>query len=60
MTVRSLALVGSFKLFLAEPLRMHQLRLLASFIAVHGNELLRLGICQRAEAPAAGFEFVTL
>ena len=32
MTVRELDLAGPFKLFLAEPLRLHQLQLLASFI----------------------------
>jgi hypothetical protein len=60
MTVRDLELTGTFKLFLAEPLRMHQLQLLASFVAEHGDALLRLGLCARAARPVAGFEFVTL
>jgi hypothetical protein len=60
MTVRHLDLTGPYKLFLAEPLRMHQLQLLAQFIAAHGETLLRLGICARAVKPVEGFEFVTL
>jgi hypothetical protein len=60
MTVRDLDLAGPYKLFLAEPLRMHQLQLLAAFIVNHGEALLRLGICTRAARPVAGFEFVTL
>ncbi len=60
MTVHELDLVGPFKLFLAEALRMHQLQLLASFIASHGEALLRLGICSRAARPVEGFEFVVL
>ena len=58
MTVRDFDLVGPFKLFLAEALRMHQLQLLASFLAEHGEALLRLGICGRAIRPVDGFEFV--
>jgi hypothetical protein len=58
MTVRELELVGPFKLFLAEALRMHQLQLLALFLAEHGEALLRLGICSRAARPVDGFEFV--
>ncbi len=60
MTVRNIELNGPFKVFLAEPLRVHQLQLLASFMATHGEALLQLGICARAARPAAGFEFVTL
>ncbi len=60
LTVRGLDLVGPFKLFLAEPLRMHQLQLLALFVAVHGEALLRLGICTPAAQPVAGFHFTTL
>jgi hypothetical protein len=60
MTVHNLDLAGPYKLFLAEALRMHQLQLLASFIAEHGEALLRLGIATRAARPVAGFEFVSL
>ena len=60
MTVRDLDLTGTFKLFLAEPLRMAQLQLLAVFVAAHGNELLRLGICSRGAMSVEGFHFVTL
>jgi hypothetical protein len=58
--VREFDLIGPFKLFLAEPLRMHQLQLLARFVAVHGEALLRLGLCTRVARPIEGFEFVTL
>lgn len=58
--VREFDLIGPFKLFLADPLRMHQLQLLALFVAVHGATLLRLGLCTRAARPIEGFEFVTL
>jgi hypothetical protein len=60
MTVRNIDLVGPFKLFLAEALRVHQLQLLARFLAGHGETLLQLGICTRAVRPVDGFEFVTL
>jgi hypothetical protein len=60
MTVRDLDLTGPYKLFLAEPLRMHQLQLLAQFVVAHGETLLRLGIATRAMKPVEGFEFVTL
>jgi hypothetical protein len=60
MTVRSLELTGTFKLFLAERLRMHQLELLALFILIHGEALLRHGICNRAASAIEGFQFVTL
>jgi hypothetical protein len=60
MSVRDMELIGSFKLFLAEALRMHQLHLLASFLVTHGEALMRLGICTRAARPIDGFEFVTL
>lgn len=60
LTVRNLDLTGPFKLFLAEPLRLHQLQLLASFIVTHGEAMLRLGLCVPAARPAEGFEFVTL
>lgn len=60
MTVRDIDLIGPFKLFMAEALRLHQLQLLASFVATHRETLLRLGICSRAARPADGFEFVTL
>jgi hypothetical protein len=60
VTVRNLDLAGPYKLFLAEPLRMHQLQLLAQFVVTHGETLLRLGICTRAMKPVEGFEFVTL
>jgi hypothetical protein len=60
MTVRDLDLTGPFKLFLPEPLRLHQLQLLASFIVAHGEALRRLGICTPAARPSPGFEFVTL
>jgi hypothetical protein len=60
MTVRGLDLVGPFKLFLAEALRLYQLQLLASFVVTHSEALLRLGICSRAVRPVEGFEFVTL
>jgi hypothetical protein len=45
MTVRRLDLVGPFKLLLAEPPRLHQLQLLASFMVSHGDALLRLDLC---------------
>jgi hypothetical protein len=60
MTVGNLELSGPFKLFLAEPLRMQQLQLLAAFMVAHGARLLGLGLCTQAASPAAGFEFVTL
>jgi hypothetical protein len=60
MTVRDIDLAGPFKLFLAEALRLHQLQLLARFLATHREALLRLGICGRAARPVDGFEFVTL
>ncbi len=60
ITVRQLELVGTFKLFMAERLRMHQLELLARFVLTHGEALLRLGICSRAARPAEGFHFTTL
>lgn len=60
MTVRDIALSGPFKLLLAEPLRVHQLQLLALFLAIHGAALLRLGLCTHAPRPVEGFEFVTL
>lgn len=60
MTVRNIHLAGPFKLFLAETLRLHQLQLVASFLAAHGETLLRLGLCSRAARPVEGFEFVTL
>ena len=59
MTVRDMDLVGPYKLFLAEALRLHQLQPLASFVATHGHALRRLGICSRAARPSEGFEFVT-
>jgi hypothetical protein len=60
MTVRQLDLTGPFKLFLAEPLRLHQLQLLASFVVIHGEALLRLGLCTPAARQTEGFEFATL
>lgn len=60
MTVRTLDLVGPFKLFFAEPLRLHQLQLLASFMLAHGEALLRLGLCTPAVRPVEGFQFATL
>ncbi|MGB6467166.1 MAG: hypothetical protein WBF27_13365 [Xanthobacteraceae bacterium] len=60
MTVRDIDLVGPFKLFMAEALRLHQLQLLASFVARHGQALMHLGICNGAARPSDGFEFVTL
>jgi hypothetical protein len=60
LTVRGLDLSGPFKLFLAEPLRLHQLQLLALFVAVHGDALQRLGICTPAAQPIEGFRFTTL
>ena len=60
MTVRDVDLAGPFKLLLAEPLRLHQLQLLASFIVEHAEPLTRLGICSRAARPVDGFEFITL
>jgi hypothetical protein len=60
MTVRDLDLTGPYKLFLAEPLRMHQLQLLAQFVVTHGETLLRFGICTHAMKPVEGFEFVRL
>jgi hypothetical protein len=60
MTVRDLLLTGTFKLFFAEPLRMHQLQLLAMFMTIHGETLMRLGVCTRSARPVEGFEFVTL
>jgi hypothetical protein len=60
MTVRDLDLTGPFKLFLAEPLRLVQLRLLAGFVAEHADALLRLGLCGRAVKSIEGFQFVTL
>jgi hypothetical protein len=60
MTVRDIELAGPFKLFLAEALRLHQLQLLARFLADHRDALLRLGVCRRAARPADGFEFVAL
>lgn len=60
LTVRNIELTGPFKLFLAEPLRLHQLQLLASFVAIHADALARLGLCTRAARPAEGFAFATL
>jgi hypothetical protein len=60
MIVGNLELSGPFKLFLAEPLRVQQLQLIAAFMVAHGERLLRLAICAPAASPAAGFEFVTL
>ena len=60
MTVRDLVLTGPFKLLFAEPLRLHQLQLLASFMVQYADALLRSGVCHRAERPVEGFEFVTL
>jgi len=60
LTVRELELVGTFKLLMAERLRMHQLELLARFVLTHGEALVRLGICTRAASPAEGFHFTTL
>jgi hypothetical protein len=60
LTVRELELTGTFKLFLAERLRMHQLERVALFVLAHGDALLRLGICARAARPVEGFQFVTL
>lgn len=60
MTVHNLDLTGPFKLFMAEPLRVHQLQLLASFMVEHGEALLRLRICTPAARPAEGFQFATL
>lgn len=60
VTVRDAELVGPFKLFLAEALRLHQLQLLASFLMAHREALVRLGICARAARQVDGFEFVTL
>jgi hypothetical protein len=58
MTVRNLDLTGPYKLFLAEPLRMYQLQLLAVFIAAHAEALLRFSICAPAAKPVEGFQFV--
>jgi hypothetical protein len=58
--VLALELTGPFKLFLSEPLRQHQLQLLASFVASNGEALLRFGICTHAAEPVDGFKFVTL
>lgn len=58
LTVRQVAIGGMFKLFLAEPLRMYQLEMLALFVAGHHQALLRLGLCTPATRPVAGFEFV--
>ena len=60
LTVHGLDLCGPFKLLMAEPLRLHQLQLLSLFVAVHGEALLRLGICTPAAKSAAGFDFTTL
>lgn len=57
LTAHHLDLTGLFKLFFSEPLRLHQLELLASFVLRHGDTLLRLGICGRAARPSRGFEF---
>ena len=60
MTVHNFDLAGPFKLFMAEPLRLHQLQLLASFMLEHGQALSRLGICTPAARPTEGFQFATL
>ena len=60
ITVRDIDLTGPFKLLFAEPLRLHQLQLLALFLATHRAALLRLGLCTRHSSPIEGFEFVTL
>jgi hypothetical protein len=60
LTVKRVELGGAFKLFMAEPLRMHQLEMLAQFVDRHHEALLRLGLCVTAARPAAGFEFVSL
>jgi hypothetical protein len=39
---------------------MHQLELLAWFITIHAQALLRLQLCRRAAQPVEGFQFVTL
>lgn len=57
--MRWLELTGTFKLFLAERLRMHQLELLALFVLTHGEALVRHGICKPAANPIEGFQFVT-
>ena len=60
LTVLDLDLTGTFKLFMAEPLRLHQIQLLASFILAHRDALTRLGICTPALRRAEGFSFETL
>jgi hypothetical protein len=59
LTVRWLELTGTFKLFLAERLRMHQLELLALFVLTHGEAPARRGVCKPAASPIEGFQFVT-
>ncbi len=53
-------LIGQFKLLFAEPLRMHQLGLLARFVRDHRDALLRTGVCRIAGRPADGFQFSML
>lgn len=60
ITVRDIDLTGPFKLLFVEPLRMHQLQLLALFLATHRAALLQLGLCTYNSSPIEGFEFVTL
>lgn len=48
---------GMFKLFAAEPLRMEQLRLLATHLARHGERMLPLGLSRRAQNAIEGFRF---
>ena len=48
---------GFFKLFAAGTLRMEQLRLLATHLARHGERMLSLGLCRRAQRPIEGFTF---
>lgn len=55
----SFEMEGMYKLFSSEPLRMEQLRLLATHLARHGERMLSLGLCRRAQRPIEGFTFAT-
>jgi len=57
LVVGPLQVEGIFKLLFAEPLRLHQLEVLATFVHRYGEALLRLGLCRPADTPADGFAF---
>lgn len=59
LAVEDVALSGPFKLFFAEPLRMLQLSLLASFVHGHRDIFLSMGIGERLADPIEGFQFTS-